>query len=526
MLKNQIKIITMLCCVALLNSCSKEDFSEESQLSNLESVAVDELNYNYNTLSDQDKIKVLVGNAVSDYLINNNAFNDRLFAELITPDNKTREFLYIKEKDNLFVNGKSFEDLILDFYINDEAKRNLIAGINTTIPNLVIKISEWTEVVLGDPSLDLEFAVYPCILDYRKSGILFKDGAARTNAAPKNNSNVVSQYLPIQIEESERLIPVNKNSTTTLWGDDFYVDNFPFLDGCTDFVRSSYTTYSNETYDFIDKISLNTDLMNGDLCAILLPDEPTISSCNIVYERDCRVEKNVMEGFKLSNLSVFTGVNNQPGGEDVLSLHYNFSVASMCGNLMQTEICPPSDWTFVFFGTFFNYFELQRFNGRPTPNEQLDTYFIGSNYYLKALPKYYDIPAEFSAQGIYAQARFLPLSENGTWDGNKYGDAISFAIHEHDDIIVGQTTTNSVMVTNTTRVSTKLNFGDFFEVGGDFSQTVTRSSSTTVVLNAAEDVELGKTATNYYERNFTNPSIGFGYNIPTGSVNTHFAFYY
>ena len=513
----------------LIYSCSNDDFRESTDNNlNVNEVSVDNLDFNYDNLSSQDKIKVIVGEAISEFLINSPTFNDKLFSKLITQENKTTELLFVKEKDDVFSNGKSLENLLLEFYANNQDKKNLINNINTLLPNLVIKIPQWTEAILDNNDLELEFAVYPCLTGFKEGIVYYRMGNQKISSNKSNNgSNVVSSYLQIQIEESERLIPVEKNSSTTLWGNDFYDDNFPFLINCDDFNRLSYTTYSNDTYDFVDKISLNEDLMNAELCDIQLPNTPPDNNpCDIVYERDCRTEKNVIEGFKLANLSVFTGINNQPGGEDVMSLHYDFTVASMCGDLMQTEICPPSDWSFVFFGTFFDYFELQTHPGYPTQSEMPDVYFIGTGYYLKAFPIYYDIPVEFSAEGIYSQARFLPLAANGTWDGNLYGDAISFSIHEHDDIIVGQTNTYTISVTNTTKVSSKLSIGESFEVGGDFSNSVTRSSSTTITLNAAEDVELGKTATNYYEQNFTNSNIGFGYNITTGSVNTHFAFYY
>ena len=68
--------------------------------------------------------------------------------------------------------------------------------------------------------------------------------------------------------------------------------------------------------------------------------------------------------------------------------------------------------------------------------------------------------------------------------------------------------------------------GEIFEAGGDFSNSVTRTSSTTYTIDAEKDVFLGKTAINYYQQNFTNPTIGFGYNVAAGSLTTHFAFYY
>ena len=523
-MKNAIKIIYLMMIFCLVYSCSVDDF-KEAPVPTLE-VTVDDLDFNYDNLSNQDKIKVVVGEAISSLLINNPTFNDKLFSKLINLENKTTEILYIKQKDNLFSDGKSLEDLLLEFHTKNEGKKNLITNINTLLPNLAIKIPQWTEAVLGNNELELEFAVYPCLTKYKEKVVYFKSGTQNLANRSVSNSNVVSNYLPIQVEESERLIPVKKNTSTTFWGDDFFDDNFPLLSACPEFNRQDYTIHSNESYDFVDKITLNEDLINARLCAILLPDSSESMNCNIVYERDCRTEKNVIEGLKLANISTFIGLNNQPGGEDVMSLHYQFSVASMCGNLMQNEFCPPSDWKFVFFGTFFNFFEIQTHYGSPLQSEVPDVIFNGNGFYLKAFPIYYDIPIDFSEEGIYSQARYLPLSPNGTWDGNKYGDAISLAIYEHDDITVDVSQTNSISITNTTKVSANLSIGEVFEAGADFSNSVTRTSSTTVTIDASKDVELGKTAVNYYQQNFTNSSIGFGYNVTTGAVNTHFAFYY
>ena len=99
----------------------------------------------------------------------------------------------------------------------------------------------------------------------------FEESLKILNSIDKNE-NSISDYLPIQIEESERLIPVEKNMSTTFWGNDFYEDNFPFLILCPDFNRQAYTIHSNESYDFVDKISLNEDLVKARLCAIQLLD--------------------------------------------------------------------------------------------------------------------------------------------------------------------------------------------------------------------------------------------------------------
>lgn len=519
------RVIFGIIATVFLFSCS-DDKLEDNLESNTNNVVSDDIVFNYSTLSDEDKIKVIVGEAVSNYLITNTNFNDKLFSKLITTENKTKEFLYIKEKDLNFSNGKSFENLLLDYYSNDNTKKELILSINSKLPNLVIKISEWVEAVLGNNNLNLEYAVYPCLTNHNNN-IYYRNGNIHQTKSTLIGSNIVSEYLPIQVEESERLIPVNKNSSVTFWNNDFFEDNFPFLENCNEFNRNSYTVHSNETYDFVDKITLNYDLMNGNICSEpLLPSQPLSGDCTIVYERDCRNEKNVIEGLKLANLATFIGINNQPGGEDVMSLHYNFVVASMCGDLMQNAFCPPDNWKFVFFGRFFDFFILQLHNGTPIQSEMPDVYFVGNGYYLKAFPKYYDIPIDMSEESIYSQARYLPLSVNGTWDGNKYGDAISLAIYEHDDVTVGVSQTNTISVTNTTKVSANLSIGEDFKAGADFSNTTTRTTSTTITIDASKDVELGKTAINYYQQNFTNPNIGFGYNVTTGAVNTHFAFYH
>jgi hypothetical protein len=523
-MKNVFKIIYLISISCLIYSCDNDGFREAPETAF--EVTDDYLVFNYDALSDPDKIKVIVGEAISNFLMNTPEFNDKLFSKLINQDQKTTELLYIKEKDIVISDGQSLEGLLLEFYSENEDKKNLIANINTILPNLVIKIPQWTEAVLEINNLELEFAVYPCLSKYKEKVVYFKSGAQNVASRLISDSNSISDYLPIQIEESERLIPVEKNMSTTFWGNDFYEDNFPFLILCPDFNRQAYTIHSNESYDFVDKISLNEDLVKARLCAIQLLDTSNTNNCDIVYERDCRDEKNVIEGLKLANISTFIGLNNQPGGEDVMSLHYQFSVASMCGNLMQNEICPPSDWKFVFFGRFFDFFEIQVHNRYPVQSELTDVYFIGNGYYLKAFPIYYDIPIDFSEEGIYSQARYLPLTPNGTWDGNVYGSAISMAIYEHDDITVDVSQTNSISITNTTKVSANLSIGEVFEAGADFSNSITRTSSTTITIDASKDVELGKTAANYYQQNFTNPNIGFGYNVTTGAVNTHFAFYY
>lgn len=515
--------------IIAFNSCSNNDYeTTKTDELTINQVSVDNLNFTYNELSDADKIKVIVGEAISSFLINSPSFNDKLFSKLINQEHKTTELLYIKEKDNLFSDGKSLDNLLLEFYSNDKDKRSLISNINTILPNLVIKIPEWTEIVLGDDRFDLKFAVYPCLTTYKRRELYFKQSTANfTKSSKSNTSNIVAQYLAIQIEESEVLIPVEKNTDNTIWEDNLIDDHFPSLKECSEFQKQEYSIYENDTYYFIDKLALNKDLINVKLCGVPSPHNSNDQDgCIIEYERDCRTEKNVIEGIKLANNSVYTYLSNQPGGEDVLALNYKFVVASMCGDLNITQFCNPSTWTYIFIGSYNDFFETQIHTGSPSTAELKDVIYTASNYYIKAFPKYYDIPVNLSEELIYSQINYLRLTPNSTWDGNEYGSAISFSIYEHDSQTVAQTYLISKVVTNTTKVSSKLKTGKVFEAGADFSNTVKRTTSFTYEIEGEKDVPLGEVVINYYDKNYNLPDGAYGINHTSGSVNTHFAFYY
>ena len=526
---NVLVILALFTTSSIFYSCTKDEFTNTTTALNTNEVAIDKIDFDYNNLSNHDKIKVIVGQAISNFLINNPAFNDKLFSKLISAENKTIELLYIKEKDYEFSNGKSLENLLLEFYADNQDKKNLISSINTLLPNLAIKIPEWTEAVLGNNDLDLAFAVYPCVVNYKRQNIYHKNGKMMSSKNSTNNySSVISEYLPIQVEESERLIPVEKNTSITFWGDDFYEDNFPFLASCSDFNRQTYTIHSNESYDFVDKIALNEDLINVKLCGVSLSKNPSTvgSGCIIEYERDCRTEKNVIEGLKLSDNSVYNYLNNQPGGEDILALNFKFVVASMCGDLKSTQFCNPSTWTYIFLGTYSDFFETQTHYGNPTSDELGDVIFKDNNYYIKAFPKYYDIPINLSQKLIYSQINYLRLTPDSNWDGNEYGSAISFGIYEHDSQTTQQAYSKSIEITNTTKVSTKLTLEEIFEAGADFSNTVKRTTSYKYEIEGEKDVSLGDIVINYYDKNYNLPDGSFGINHTSGAVNIHFAFYY
>ncbi|MDC1472065.1 hypothetical protein N8354_02875 [Flavobacteriaceae bacterium] len=500
-----------------------------------------ETEYDFNSFSKEDQLKITIGESLENLLISDKEYA-RDFLHKLVDNNKTKEFLYI-EKKNVSANKtarsknseKSLESLLISHIYSNSSTQNkgnssekqkrisLIERAETILPNLVIKIPDWANVVLENVDLEkLDYAVY--------SGINTKDLSFQY----KNRNNLTYQtladYIPIQIKESEQLIPVKKNSNKTLWGDDLFVDHFPSLNNCPEFKKKEYVKYSDNEYDFIDRTRLNEDLINVKLCGIDIEDDNGSgnNSCNKVYERDCVNEKNVIEGLKFVNYANLLTVNNQPGGEDVFTLHYNFTVASMCGNLETTEVCPPNNWKLVISGRFDDFFETQFHWGSPTDTENIS--FTGktfwSKYYIKSIPKYYDIPVAINQEQIYSQVRYLDLTPNASWDGNEYGHAISLAIYEHDDVIVKESTTNSITITNSTKISGKLKIGEKFETAADFSNSVKRTSSTTINIEASKDVDLGIRALNYYSENYNLPYGGYGYYISTGSISTHFAIYY
>ena len=505
--------------------------------------------YDFNTFSEEDQLKITIGESLENLLISDREYARGFLNELID-NNKTKEFLYAEKKGRTAhksMDNKnseiSLENLLMN-QINNSSTQNkgnnsesqkrisLIQRAENILPNLVIKIPDWAHVILENIAAEkLDYAVY--------SGINTKDLSFQYKRETNNKApaSTISDYIPIQVKESENLIPLEKGTNTTIWGNNLIDDFFPSLKNCNEFDRNNYIIYEKSGYEYLDKLKLNDDLLNAKICAVNFANSASknnnANNCTKVYQRDCVTEKNVIEGLKFANYSVFKGANNQPGGEDVLTIHYVFVASQMCGDTSVSKDCPPTTWKLVFHGDYDRFFKNQFIWGHPTSGELADVIYTGSKgwwwwkkpFYVKAIPRYYDIPVSFSAQGIYSQANYLQNTSNGTWDGNVYGTVVSFSIYEHDDVVVKSTQTESVTVTNTTKVSTKLKLGEAFNAGSDFSNTVTRTSSHTYTIEAAKDVELGQSAAVYFDQNFDNEVL-FGINKTSGSINTHFAFYY
>lgn len=495
--------------------------------------------YDFNSFSEQDQLKIAMAESLENALIADRAYAQS-FLNTLVAGQKVNELVYATHKNVLLKNKSAKSDTsdmtlenILIQHVESstqekgttaekEHRIDLIRRADAILPNLVIKMPDWVAVILEAIAAEnLEYAVYP--------GINTKDLSFQYKNSLHTSMQTLADYVPIQIKESETLLPVKMNTTTTLWGDDLIEDHFPVLQGCSAFNIATYVKFSTHGYDFIDKMRLHDDLMNRRLCTVAIDPviDETNEDCDKEYERDCVREKNVIEGMKFVNYACLLAINNQPGGEDVFTLHYQFSVASMCGDLEATQVCPPNNWKLVFPGRFEDFFETKLHWGVPEDSENVS--FIGKifwyDYYVKSIPIYYDIPVDMSQEQIYSQARYLDLTPDSTWDGNEYGHAISMAVFEHDDVVVKESTTNTISITNTTKISNALKVGKAFETAANFSNSVRRTSSTTITIDAAKDVDLGKRGLNYYSKNYDLPNGGYGYYISTGAVSTHFAIY-
>lgn len=337
--------------LVLFVSCTMdEEFSSEAKDKLKVKFGVANLPKDY-VLEDypqEDQLKIIFAEAFSKTL-DNPLFKKSFIENQLVVNSQPVEFLYHKNK-GLFIDStnKTFEQLILENVKTDKEREKLLNFLETTLPNLVIKIPDWTQVIFQENGFkELDYDVY-----------------VHTNVKLQKDTDFFEgENIPIQIKESEKLIPLKKDTNLTLWNTDFYEHYFPLLKGCEEFNRDDYTVFYDEKYQYIDLVKLNEDLVFGKLCSINLneyeysPDVASLYFCgNKKYERDCGREKNVIEGLELANNAVYLGISNQPKGEDVISLHYTFLSSQMCGDLSVSKDCPPISWKFVFMGTFSDFF--------------------------------------------------------------------------------------------------------------------------------------------------------------------------
>lgn len=528
----------------LMLNCEKSKGIEEEKSLN-EGIQKEEKEFSFEDYSQEEQLKITITESLNNLFKKDVSFAKEFVRENLLSGNKTIEFVYSKEKNkptNKSVAGKNyrnFEDMLIENILIPETtngrgvptlrmqKEKLLRNADNILPNLVIKIPDWVNPIFE--------VFHPDELNYEVVGVktMYKTSSkgSKSVASPLDVM-FLSEEIPIQVKESEKLIPLEKESYRTIWGDDFIEDHFPSLRNYDTFNRNDYIVFSDSKYDYIDKMKLNKDLMSGNIYGISLEPQRVHtarnSNCKKIYERDCVREKNVIEGFKMANNSVFVGINNQPGGEDVITLHYIFVTSKMCGNLNTSQDCSPDHWKFVFMGNVNDFYTIQVHRGYPRAHEMKDVIYQNRSrrFYVKSFPKYYNIPVDFSAETIYSQASYLIRTAGSTWDGNVYGDNVSFSIYEHDDIVVSASNKKTITVNNTTKVSAKLKLGEIFEGGADFDNGVVRTSEYSYTIDASKDVELGENTCNYADKNYYRNGKLYGINKSTGSVITHFAFYY
>ena len=320
----KIKILGLLAISVIYYSCS--DNVNES-LSNNDKETLEEKDfeihkleteYNFESFSEEDQLKITMGESLENLLLSDKEYA-REFLNKLVKDNQTKEFLYSEKKGtsankttHIKNSGKSLESLLINSINNssiqnkggssEKRKRiSLIERAGTILPNLVIKIPDWANVVLENIDLEkLDYAIY--------SGINTKDLSFQYKGKNRKIDEIssIADYIPIQIKESEKLIPLKKGTNITIWNNDLVKDHFPSLKNCEEFDKSNYILYDNSEYEFLDKMRLNDDLLNAKLCAVSLDRRASKSfatnNCTGVYQRDCVTEKNVIEGLKFSNL--------------------------------------------------------------------------------------------------------------------------------------------------------------------------------------------------------------------------------
>ena len=267
--------------IGIITSCTNESTDNNISLQEKDfEIHKLETRYNFNTFSEEYQLKITIGESLENLLISDKEYA-RDFLNKLVDNSETKEFLYAEKKGisaNKSVRSKNSEkslESLLISHISGNSTQNksknaergqrisLIQRAETILPNLVIKIPDWANVVLENIDLEkLDYAVY--------SGINTKDLSFQYKRAesmiPGRSS--ITDYIPIQIKESEKLIPLKKGTNRTIWEDDLIDDHFPSLRDCDNFNREDYIIYRNSEYDFIDRIRLNEDLLNARLCGI------------------------------------------------------------------------------------------------------------------------------------------------------------------------------------------------------------------------------------------------------------------
>ncbi len=259
----------------------------------------------------------------------------------------------------------------------------------------------------------------------------------------------------------------------------------------------------------------------------LTDSEDPDCACEAFCERDCQDETNIMAGMQVSGYQAYKGLSNLPGGEAILSLHYNIVATPICGDPRQSGSCPPLVWKKVIWGSFGEFFALEAKMGPSSAEDASKVLFRHPAFCVKAEARYFDIPRTGSPQGIYAQLPYLQPSALSHWDGEAYGNVITMSLFEHDEVSISQPVQEEIHVTNSTRVALGKQFPLLLRAGqSDFytGPAVTKHASYTYTIEQGKDVFLGDCSAVYCDQNFENEVIEHGIYKSTGSITSRLAF--
>lgn len=271
------------------------------------------------------------------------------------------------------------------------------------------------------------------------------------------------------------------------------------------------------------------------------PDCP----CVVVCERDCKQEKNFLEGMRFAGPHMFT-ITNQLFSESTTRVSYQFFGVSICNPQVNMAPCPPNsinDRIIDLSGFTQDFWLMQKFSIRSDDNQSTwpevgvngVVYVIkrpGQGFcddecwydYWKAWPKYFDTKVPYLTNFI------------SHWNGDLIGDKIKFLVHEQDEyttsISISQSVTSTVSQ-NMTQTNTPQgeNNGTGSSTSYSFSTGISNTSSVTLSQVYQKDIFCGEYNLFYCDPRINNPDpwnptgIWYGHipnNYPGVSIYNHF----
>lgn len=580
MRNNLANILLILAIIALPFSCIKDDFANDNVPVEfnpfLHNFVVDNTyTFDRDIVFDIDRVKIALSISLTNLIQDNNQIDVSDIKELINENNG--RILAVN-----FAEIRIGEATLLDLFVENLAPEDtdieeVIQNICQFYPHISIGLPLWVESIPTDVVSEAEWVVFPAVRIRPENlwrGFRLSDGAGITQGNSKP-----FEFIPLQIKEAEDLIPYREGDLTTIWDDHLVENHFPTLKECEK-IMSAIPDFSlnfpcSQEYKFLEIFPFRDHLRNScfmqvdEICfngidddgdGLIDEQDPDCEEatpfeicnngidddgdglidadddnceCNPICERDCNDEVNAINRIISLREATFNGISNQPGWEDYLSFHYTFSSAIMCGDLNFDSSCPAYIWKKIFHASFDDFFELQEQGGIPKDfTENLGVLFFDekTNRQWKLNGLDFEIPVFSDEGGVLAQASYLDSDIGRSFNGDVYGDNISFDIQEHDNLIVDQVIIKTIELPNVSLVSLSLQTAGQVqprdESYSSFTFTdVVRASSVNLENVTFRDVSLGQSSLNYCDPNFTNDVVGFGITASTGSLSTVFAFY-